>query len=686
MTDQGSCRTICGFCHANCGLVVRVGAKGIERIEGDPDHPASRGYICGKAHAAKEMVESPQRLTTPLRRTPGGLKPVSWDDALDFAAEKLTAIRDKYGPQSLVRNAGAPVSYDARDGFLNFMGAYGSPNFTGSSNCCMLPRVTAFAATMGGKPEPDFDNARQIIFWGANPVATERYGSYCGYDRFNRIISRAKARGARLIAIDPVRSETAARADQWIRINPGTDTALGLAMIHVIIDENLQDQEFVAPYTSGFEALKDHVRTMTPAWAAGITGIAPDRIVELARGLATTRPATICDGNGFDMYCNVVEAVRTVAILLGLTGNIDVPGSVVFLPFTRQAVLSNPQKKAQIRSSEFSIFRDVPFPGVKEAILREDDYRPRALIAHHSNPILIQANQNRTREAFAKLEFVMVDDVFMTATAEVADLVLPATSSMERYGYRAYSSFERGFLAFSRPVVEPPGEARDVFRMEFELAERMGLDADYPFVDSRSWVEHMLEPSGVSLLQLQQEQIVYTTPTPRFQKYKTAGFQTPSGKFEFFSRQFEQAGYDPLPVYKEPMGTPLPAASRAARAFPLRCTSRRPAEFVHTRFRNLKTVTDAYPEPLLWIAPADAAQRGLKDGEMVELSSPHGHVAIRTRWKASLQSGLVMMDFGWGNPTDGMASANLLTSDEFWNPVSGSTPQRLFPCEVAKAV
>jgi anaerobic selenocysteine-containing dehydrogenase len=665
-------------------MIVHVGPGGIDRVEGDPEHPASRGYLCSKAHVAKEIVESPHRLTTPLRKTPAGFAPIGWDDALDLAAEKLTAIRDKYGPASLVRNAGAPVSYDARDGFVHFMQVFGSSNFTGSANCCWLPRATAFGAVMGGKPEPDFESARLIVFWGANPVATERYGNYCSYPGFNRIISRAKARGARLIAIDPMRSETVARVDEWIRIRPGTDIALGLAMIHVIVGEGLYDEAFVSHHTTGFDDLKAHVRDNDPGWAAGITGLDPDTIVDLARSLATTKPATICDGNGFDMYCNVVDAVRTVAILLGLTGNVDVPGGVVFLPFAKQSVLAAPKKSEQIWRDRFPLFRDVPFPGIKEAILGDEEDRPRALISHHSNPVLIQANQDRTRSAFEKLDFVMVDDIFMTATAEAADLVLPATSSLERWGYRAYSSFDRGYLALSRPVADPVGESRDVFRMEHDLAQRMGLGADYPFSDSRSWVAHMLAPSGVTLEQLEREQIVNVTDEPRYRKYEKAGFQTPSGKLEFRSQQFEKAGYDPLPVYGDATSGALDVVAAAGRSFPLRCTSRRPGQFVHTRFRNLRTTTESYPEPLLRIRPDDAAARDLADGDLAEMSSPQGRVAVRARFDRDLDAGLVVMDFGWGNPSDGLASSNLLTSDEVWNPVSGSTPQRLFACDVVK--
>ena len=555
-------RTLCGFCHANCGIIVGVGSDGrICGVKGDPDHPANRGYVCPKAHASKEIVESSQRLTTPLRRTPAGLKPVSWDDALDFAAERLSAIRTKYGPGALVRNGGAPVSYDSRDGFTHFMQLYGSSNFTGSANCCMLPRMIAFQGIMGGKPEPDFEHAKLIVFWGSNANATERYGNYCSYGGFNRIISRAKSRGARVLAIDPVHSETVERTDEWIRIRPGRDAALGLAMIHVIIEEGLYDRMFVDRYTSGFDELKRHVRDKTPMWAAELTGIDRDRIVALARSFATEGPVAVADGNGLDMYCNGVDAVRSLAILLGLTGNVDVPGGVVFLSFAKQATLASPKKSEQIWRDQFTIFREVPFTAIKESLLRGEGDRPRALIAHHSNPILIQANQNRTRAAFAKLDFLMVDDIFMSATAEIADLVLPTTSSLERWGYRAYSSFEKGFVALARPVVAPVGGCRDVFSIEAELARRMELTPKYPFTDSRSWVAHMLAPSGVTLEQLEREQIVLATGEPQYRKYETAGFQTPSGKLEFSSILFEKGGYDPMPVYSEPYGVALPAAT-----------------------------------------------------------------------------------------------------------------------------
>ncbi len=681
--QPGVYRTICGICHGGCGMFVRVSASGIESITGDPDHPASRGYLCPKAFAARELATSPDRLTRPLRRTPAGLKPVSWDEALDFAAERLTAIRSQHGPAAIMRASGAPVNYDARDGFLHFMQALGSPNLTGAGNTCHVPRLMGWLAVAGAKPEPDFDRARLIVFWGNNPAATERYGSYCAYEGFDKIIARAKVRGVRVIVIDPVCSETAAQASEWIEIKPGTDVAFGLALINVVINEKLYNEPFVAAYTSGFEELKQHVQTFTPVWAEAITGVPQDKIVAFAREFAGTRPAAVCDGNGLDMYCNVVDAARTIAILLGLTANLDVPGGSALLPFAKQLMLHTVPPQQRLWYDRYPLFKEVPFPVVKESLLRNDPARPRALIVHHHNPVLIQANQERTLRALAKLEFLMVDDIFLSSTAEVADLVLPSTSPFERYGYRAHASFDRGFVAFSRPVADPPGEARDVAWMECELARRMGLGDSYPFRDSRTWVEHMLKPCGVTLEQLERESIVFCTPQPEFEKYKKTGFQTPSGKLEFVSQMFAKANQPPLPLFTEGAGVNLETA-RAVTAYPLLCTNRRTASYVHTKFRNLKAQAKAYPEPLLWLSPVDADARQIAEGDRVELSSPQGHVEIKVRLKSDLRPGLAMMDFGWGNPTDGLASSNRLTNDSYWNPISGSHPQRLFACEVVK--
>jgi len=649
----------------------------------------NRGRLCVKGDAIPEFVRAEERLKYPMKRTTNGFKRISWDEALGLAAEKLGEIRSKYGPLSLARCIGAPVSYQCRDGFAQFMGEYGSPNMTGAGNLCMVPRVTAFIAVTGEtRAEPDYDSTNLVLYWGANPVASERFGSYSAYDGMRRILSSLKKRGVKIIAIDPFRTGTVKQADEWVQIRPGSDAALGLAMIHVIIAENLYDRSFVETYTTGFEALKEHVKEFSPKWAESYTGIQEKRIAELARTYATARPAAIYEGNGLDMYANGVEAVRTVAMLISLTGNLDVPGGNVFMPFAPQSRLPTkplPMEKSLWRE-KFPVYREVPFTALKEAVLGGEESRPRALIVHHSNPVLVQANERRTRKAMERMDFIIASEIFPTATSEMADLVLPIASDFETFGYRAYSSVHGGFLALARPIAPPVGESRPVFEVEYELAERMGLHQDYPFRDTMGWLQFMIRPSGVDFERISEEQIVYATEPVQYRKFIGSGFNTPSGKVEFYSKRFKDSGYSPMPCLGEPAGEPMARASLAEKGFPLLGTSRRPSSFVHTKFRNLNALSKLYPGPLAWMNPVDASLRGLSGGDRAQVTSPHGEITLKVKITENTYPGLVWIDFGWGNPTDGQANINVLTDDAHFDPISGGTPNRLFPCEVRKAV
>jgi anaerobic selenocysteine-containing dehydrogenase len=685
--EENVSRTICQFCHTNCGLVVHRNGNGSISVQGDPDHPMNRGRLCAKGAAIPEFVRSQDRLKYPLRKTSTGFKKISWDEALKLAAEKLGEIRSKFGPLSLVRCGGAPVSYQGRDGFLQFTGEFGSPNMTGAANLCMVPRMTAFRAVTGGiRAEPDYDNTKLVFFWGVDPFVSERFGAYSAYNGMRQIISRLKERGVRILSIDPYRTATVRQADEWVQLRPGSDVALGLAMIHVIITEELYDKGFVEGYGNGFVELREHVRECSPKWAEGHTGIPEKEIEDLARRYATTKPAAIYEGNGLDMYTNGVDAVRTIAILIALTGNLDVPGGNVFMPFAAQSTLPTKAlpKEKRVGHERFPVFGEVPFPAIKEALLGGAETRPRAMIVHHSNPVLVQANERRTREALEKLDFLMVNEIFPTATSEMADLVLPIASDFETFGYRAYSSVEGGFLALARPITAPVGEARCVFEVEYELAERMGFHPDYPFQDAVSWIQFMIKPSGVNFERLKEEQIVYATPPVEYRKYMSKGFKTPSGKVEFYSQRFADSGYSPIPEYTEPAGEPLTERAMSGKGFPLLGSSRRLSQFVHTKLKNLKALSKAYPEPLVWVHPRDASDRGIADGDQAEVASPQGKIALRAKLTEDTGQGFVWVDFGWGNPTDRKANINVLTNDTYFDPVSGGTPNRLFVCEVQK--
>jgi len=685
--EEMTCRTICQYCYSGCGVLFHRGSDGTISVKGDPEHPANRGQLCAKGYSIPEVIQGKNRLRYPLRRKRNGFERISWEEALKIAADRLGEIRAAFGPLSLVRCSGAPVSYHARDGFRQFMGEFGSPNFASPASLCMMPRMTAFHAVLGQtRAEADYERANLVIFWGSNPLASERYSAFGSFNGMRQIIPGLKKRGARIIAIDPFRSETVQQADGWVKINLGSDTALGLAMIHAIIKDGLYDKAFVSEYTSGFEELAEYVQAYSPRWAEGITGISEKAIEDLAREYATTHPAAICDGNGLDMYTNGVDAVRTLAILMGLTGNLDVPGGNVFLPFAAQSALPTKAapKEKRVGYERFPLFGEVPMVAIKEAILRDEADRPKAMIVHHTNPVLIHANEKRTRQALEKLDFLMVNEVVPTATSELADLILPMAAVIESHSYLAYSSAEGGYLALSRPLASPVGEARPVFDVEYELAERMGLHKDYPFRDTLSWLKFMIKPTGVTFERLEEEQIVYATPPVKHRKHMDKGFNTLSGKVDLHCQLFEANGYSPFPIPAEPAGERLGLHNTTDRGFSLIGSSRRPGQFIHTRFKYVESLNRMYPEPLVRIHPQDAAERGIREGDEVEVTSSQGKIRIKSKVEDNGKVGHVLVDFGWGNPTDGKASINSLTSDEYFNPVSGATPNRLFPCEVRK--
>lgn len=677
-------RSLCGFCHSNCGVKVHLQDGRVSRVEGDPDHPANKGYLCPKAQAIQPMLESEDRLTFPRKKTKGGFARVSWDDALDFAADRLTKIREAHGPESLVHCHGAPVSYGARDGFVQFMGAYGSPNFTGAANLCAVPRRLAFLDAFGGRPEPDYENARLIIFWASNPVNTTRFSNYAAYDGFHQIVPRAKERGAKIIVIDPVRSEAVSLADEWIRPNIATDVALGLSMAHTIINEGLCDEAFVGKWVLGFDEIKKHVKSLSPEWAEKVTSVPSDRIKELARLYAKTDGALIVDGNGLDMHTTGVDMVRVICMLIALTGNIDKPGGNIFFSFVPQTPLPTVKpEKERIGLDEFPLFPQVPFPTVKEALINEAPGRPRAMIVHHGNPVLVQANQERTKQALRKLDFLMVLDIFPTGTTEIADLVLPAAADLEAVDYRAYASSRGGFLALREKVAEPLGESRSVFEIEYDLAKRMGIEQSYPFRNAEEWISFVLQPARVTLNNLRKNQIVYASPPMVYRKYEKDGFKTASGMAECYSDRFKGANYQALPTFQYPKESP-PTNNELTKEYGLLGTTRRTAEYVHTKLVNLPTAGRRYPDPLLRLHPADAERRGIREDDLVEVASPRGKIRVKAKVTEDIGPGMVAVDFGWGNPTDNKPNVNLLTSDAVWDPISGGYPNRLFLCEIRK--
>jgi anaerobic selenocysteine-containing dehydrogenase len=665
-------------------MIITVKDGIINRVRGDPEHPGSRGKLCPKAAAVKDLVYSPQRLRKPLAKRKDDFEPVSWELALDLIAEKLMEIKGKYGAETLFLNRGAPVTQEVHDAFTQLMAAYGSPNSTGPSHLCHWPIEIGMKLVCGRNASADFPNTKCIIIWAANPTESTRLGEGIFFGRYDKVIQEAKKKGATLIVIDPFRTPVASIADKWLQIWPGTDAALGLAMLHTIINENLYDKEFVDKRAVGFEELKAHVQKFTPEWAAVITGIPAHAIGWLARTYATTKPACILLGNGFEGHPNSVQSTQIVAILMAVTGNVDIPGGNVFFPEARLSRYPTIRPGVKpLGAEQYPLFPRVPFPAFMDACLSGKPYQPRAMIVYHANPLLINANEKKIREALQKLEFLVVFDLFKTATAEMAHVILPAASCFERDGFRIYSSPEGAFTALRRRVVDPIPECRSWTDVEYELAKRMGLEDTYPWKTAKEWIDFRLKPLEITVDQLERRQFLYVTPPVQYNKHLKDGFATPSGKIELYSEKAKNSGYEPLPVYREPPES-LAARPGQESKFPLIGTTRRPGVYVHTRFRNMPGLRKLEPEACVRIHPEDARQRGIAEGNEVLVESKTGTITLTAKVTEETMPGLVVIDFGWGNPGDGGANVNVLTSDEARDPISATTSNRRFLCQVRK--
>ncbi len=676
-------RTVCGFCHANCGLLAYVSKGVLRQVKADPDHPANRGDMCPKGAAAPKVVYSPDRLKYPLRKTNSGFQQISWEEALDIVATKLMEIREKHGGETLIRCTGAPVTETARDGFVQLMAAYGSANFIAPGHICHIPREIGFGTVYGGMAQPDYRNTKCVVVWGSNPTDSRSHEG--AYGRFTRLIPEAKRRGAKLIVIDPRHTSLADLADKWLAIGPGRDDALALAMLSVIVKEGLYDKDFVTQWTIGFEELAEHVEKFTPEWAQDITKLRASDICEVARTYATTRPALIRAGNGLDQYPNVIQTVRAIGILCAITGNLDVEGGNVFLPQpTLSRLVSHPLRRKRLSANKYPLYPEVPFPRFVDAIFSGEPFNPRAMIVHHANPALINADSTKTKQALEKLEFLVVCDIFMSATAEMADIILPEATEFEQYSFQDYASAEGGFVALRPKVIEPIGESRSVFEIEYDLATRMGLNPVYPWTNNEEWINHRLKASGITLDDLKKQQIIYTTPPLEYRKYLKHGFKTPSGKVEIYSQKLKDFGYPPLPEFKD-LDASFAAETASLDSYPLIGTTRRPGVYVHTRFRNIPALRRLEPEPLLRLHPEDAQSRKIADGDLVAVQSPNGMIRIKAKITDEVSPGVIIIDFGWGNPWDQGPNVNILTSDRDRDPISCSTPNRRFRCQVTKA-
>ncbi|MEL7641212.1 MAG: molybdopterin-dependent oxidoreductase [Solidesulfovibrio sp.] len=697
---DGEFRSICRVCHGGCAARVTVDGGRVVTVRPWPGSPFNRGRMCVKGLATPQAMYHPDRLTHPLRRVgprgAGKFARVSWDEALSDIAARLDAFRRETGPESVALGQGTGRHHYFH--VIRFANTFGTPNWyePGLANC-FIPRITVSNLTYGGFVTGDYCGEtppRTILFWGHNPLVSGPDGELAFPVR------DALARGAYGIAVDPRRSETARHCGLWLPIRPGTDAALALAMIRAIIEEGWYDRDFVEEYGAGFEELRQRVAAASPAWAEAVTGVPAASLLEAARRYALDRPSILDWGVSLEQNPNSLQTVRAVAILRGLTGNLDVPGGDVFgselvaaYPVLRQALPPDAWAR-RIGADRFKLlggFRafmpSAHIPGLFSAMRTGDPYRVRALLLFGNNPLATVANSRGVLESLRALDLLVVADHFLTPTAALADYVLPSA-----YWPEIDQIIELPFVApravFAHRALATVGECRQNELILSDLARRLGLPgADESLTDI---LDQRLAPIGLTFEELADRFMVLAPP--RYHRYRDKGFRTPSRKVEFSCRALSRLGYDPLPSYAEPPESPV-SAPDVARDYPLVLTTgaRRP-EFFHSDGRQIGCLRARRPDPLAELGPETAARYGIADGDWVLVTSPRGEIRMRARVTADIREGVVSIDHGWWFPERGgfdfgalASNANVLTNDgPPYDPAFGSYQLRGLLCAVAR--
>ena len=686
----------CRMCHGGCGVLVYVKDGKIAKIAGDPDCPINHGTLCSKGIAASQLVYHPDRLTYPVRRVgskgSGKWERISWDEALDAIAEKILNYKESFGAESIVMGYGTGRENEAV--IYRFANLLGSPNTLTAGHFCYGPRIATTIITCGTNPIVDYENnPRCIMVWGNNLVISNP-DCYKGEP-----FSTALDAGAKLIAVDPRLTRIAARADIWLPLRPGTDTALALGMCNVIVQEELYDKKFVEKYVHGWDAFVRRVNEYPLKKVEEITWVPKEKIQEAARLFATTKPAAIQWGVAIEQQVNCADNNRALLALMGITGNIDVQGGQMLFSspkirnvgqFGAHKMLSKEQAEKRLGGERFRLagnFAIINPKCVWDAILEEEPYPVKMLFFISSNPVLTRGNAREVYRALEAVEFMAVADFFMTPTAELADIVLPAATWLEM-DYIGDFWKRHGYILPRRKVVQI-GECRSDHEMLNDLAHRVG-QGEHWWDTFEGGLDHILEPMGITWKDF--EKMDYIRGDVNYRKYKEKGFSTPTGKFELYSTLLEKWGYDPLPQFREPPEGPN-SSPEIYKEYPyILITGRRQPGFFHTENRQLPWLRELHKDPVVEIHPETAEKEGIGEGDWVIIESPRGKVRQRARLFAGMDPRIVSAEHAWWFPENkdpghgwDESNINILTSNAYedCDPAMGATHVRTLLCKIS---
>ncbi len=678
--------TTCQMCGGTTGIKVHVVANKVVKIEPSEfnpigvanismDYPAMKalgGRMCAKGNAAVRALYDPDRLKTPMKRIGprdgGRWQAISWQQALDEMAKRLLEVREKYGAEALFWCSEDSSFTDMQSDF-NLL--YGSPNFSMHSNTCDVARKASFKLVMGDdRPLADFAHTKYALVFGWNLLAATKWAHLPG------IWNVGRANGAKMVYVDPFYNQTAAKADEWIPIRPGTDGAFALALGHEILKNGWQDEEFIRTYTVGFEKYAELVKDKTPEWAETITSIPADTIRRVAKDLGTTKPALVDCWSGPGHHTNATDGGRAIAMLPALLGQYDKPGTMV----SRQAMggkrrAFNVEKPTAPRID--GLGTKYPFAHasgiyteVRDALLAGQPYQLRAGVFMFQNFVMSVPNTMKNLEALKKLDYIVVFDTMMSETAHLADLVIPGSHYLERWEVNVnWVTFPA--TAIRRPAVKSVIHGMTEQEFILALAQKMGLKdkdgktlpATYP-----EYISDQLKngPIGKTLDEmLALPGGVFLGGETQYEKYKKNGFGTPSKKIEFFSEQMEKKGLNPLPDFVEPVYKPTAD-------FPLYLVNYKQAEHTHSRTFNNDWLMEMKADNPLLVNTATATRLGLQNGDAIWLESPYGKAKATIQTTERIHPEVVALHHGYGHWQFGKVARGALNPANPWCP-AGTT-------------
>lgn len=671
--------TFCDMCFWKCGAIAYVQDGRLWKVEGNPKDPLSNGRLCPRGTGGIGAHFDPDRLKYPLIRRSSRCKEewvaVTWDEALDYIAEKMLKIKASYGPEAV-----ALFSHGIGGNFFKHtIKAFGSPNISAPSFAqCRGPRDVGFRLTFGedvSSPErTDIKNTKCLVL----------IGSHLGENMHNTQVqefSEAVANDAVIITVDPRFSVAASKSRYYLAIKPGTDLALLLAWINVIVKEKLYDEQYVKDFGFGFEQMAQMVEEYTPEWAYPETGISPELIRKTAYEMAKNKPSTLVHpGRHATWYGDDAQRSRAIAILNALLGSwgrkggfytpvsMEVPGyPYPEYPKSSKGKVDNPDHK-------YPFAHETITTGIREATITGKPYPVKGWFVYATNLIHALPNEEETIKAIQNLDLLVVIDVIPSEIAGWADVVLPESVYLERFDDLNVEWFREPFVALRQPVVESPHNQKPNWWMAKKLAEKLGLGAYYPWKDIEEYFEYRLSSAGLSYEELKKEGIILGEKQPIFYSEGVKPeFPTPSGKIEFYSLQLEQAGFDPVPKYKK---TPEPPPGY------FRLIYGRSPVHSFSRTQSNRILMDMMDENEIWVNSDIAERYSLKSGQYIRLVNQDGIVSNKIKVKATerIRTDCVYMVHGFGHNSKmlkgaymkGASDAKLITKYET-DPLMGGT-------------